>query len=156
MASVSKATSLIAYCGLYCGEFPGHQGIIADLSRDLRKELRKARVDKIAEALATNSPFKEFQYYKETYDLLGALVKFRCKKACKEGGGPPFCKIRKCCQKKELDGCWQCEIFATCEKLDFLKPGHGDAHIKNLRILKRKGRAEFIQGKKHWYSAIKK
>ena len=64
------------------------------------------------------------------------MVKFRCKRVCKEGGGPPFCKIRKRRQKKEIDGCWQCELFTTCEKLDFLKPGHGDTHIKNLRILK--------------------
>jgi len=145
----------IAYCGLYCGDCPGHQGIIADLSRDLRKEFRKAKVEKIAETLATASPFKEFKYYKETYDLLGAFVKFRCKRVCKKGGGPPYCKIRKCCQDKEIDGCWQCELFTTCEKLDFLKSGHGDAHIKNLRILKRKRATEFLQGKKHWYSAIR-
>ncbi|UCE40680.1 MAG: DUF3795 domain-containing protein [Candidatus Aminicenantes bacterium] len=155
MAKDKKGKDLIAYCGLYCGECPGHQGIIAYLSRDLRKELRKAKVEKIAETLATASPFKEFKYYKETYDLLGALVKFRCKRVCKNGGGPPFCKIRKCCQKKDIDGCWRCELFTTCEKLDFLKSGHGDAHIKNLRILKRKGEKEFLQGKKHWYSAIK-
>ena len=111
----------IAYCGLYCRECPGHQGIIADLARDLRKELRKAKVEKIAETLATASPFKEFKYYSETYDLLGALVKFRCKRVCKEGGGPPFCKIRKYCQKKEIDGSWKCEIFTTCKKLDFLR-----------------------------------
>jgi len=151
----NSGKDLIAYCGLYCGECPGHQGIIADMSRDLRKELRSAHVDKIAATLATVPAFKEFKYYKETYDLLGAFVKFRCKRVCKEGGGPPFCKIRKCCQKKDIDGCWQCKIFTTCEKLDFLKSGHGDAHIKNLRILKRKGTTEFIQGKKHWYSAIR-
>jgi hypothetical protein len=145
----------IAYCGLYCRECPGHQGIIADLARDLRKELRKAKVEKIAETLATAPQFKEFKHYQETYDLLGAFVKFRCTRICKKGGGPPFCKIRKCCQEKEIDGCWQCDLFTTCEKLDFLKSGHGDAHIKNLRILKRKGVKEFLQGKKHWYSSIK-
>jgi hypothetical protein len=155
MAAKSKGQDFIAYCGLYCGECPGHEGTIADLSRDLRKELRKVRMDKMSEALAAASPFKEFKYYRETYDLLGTFVKFRCKKTCKKGGGPTFCKIRKCCLKKGIDGCWQCEIFTTCDKLDFLKSGHGDAHIKNLRILKRKGTKEFLQGKKHWYSTIK-
>jgi hypothetical protein len=155
MAAKSKGKDFIAYCGLYCGECPGHQGRIADLARDLRKELRSAHVDKIAATLANVPTFKEFKYYKETYDLLGALVKFRCKKICREGGGPSFCKIRICCKEKEIDGCWQCDLFTTCDKLDFLKSGHGNAHIKNLKILKRKGVKEFLQGKKHWYSSIK-
>jgi hypothetical protein len=113
MGGKNKKNDFIAYCGLYCGECPGHQGIIADLSRDLRKELRKVRMDKMAEALATASPFKEFKYYRETYDLLGTFVKFRCKRTCRQGGGPSFCKIRKCCQKKEIDDCWQCESKET-------------------------------------------
>lgn len=29
--------NLIAYCGLYCGDYPIHRGKIADLARDLRK-----------------------------------------------------------------------------------------------------------------------
>jgi hypothetical protein len=71
--------------------------------------------------------------------------------ACKGGGDPPFCKMRKCCQKKSIEGCWECGEFETCEKLDFLKANHGDAHIKNLRIIKKKGIDEFLKGKKHWY-----
>lgn len=154
MAPDKKA--FIAYCGLYCEECPAYQGVIADLSRDLRKELRKSKAGEIAESIAANTPFKEFKYYQECYDLLGLFVKSRCKKTCRDGGGLPSCKIRTCCQKKGIDGCWQCEEFTTCEKLGILKPGHGDAHIKNLRKLKRKGTSEFIKGKKYWYSAIKK
>lgn len=154
MATEKK--DFIAYCGLYCEECPGHKGIIADLSQDLRKELRKAKAGEIAESIAATTPFKEFKYYQQCYDLLGFFVKSRCKRTCREGGGTPSCKIRTCCRKRELDGCWQCAEFTTCERLDILKPGHGDAHIQNLRKLKRKGTAEFIQGKKYWYSAIKK
>jgi hypothetical protein len=146
----------IAYCGLYCEECPGYKGIIADLSRDLRRELRKSKAGEIAESIAANTPFKEFKYYQQCYDLLGFFVKSRCKRTCQNGGGPASCKIRTCCQKKRIDGCWQCKEFITCKKLDILKPGHGDAHIKNLRKLKRSGISEFIQGKKYWYSAIKK
>jgi hypothetical protein len=155
MAANKSGKDLIACCGLYCGDCPGHKGIIANLSRDLRKELRGAKMDKFADALAKASPFKEFEYYQQCYDLLGVFVKLRCNKTCKEGGGPPFCKIRKCCRKKQFDGCWQCVEFAHCEELDFLKQGHGDAHIRNLRILKRKGVAAFLEGKKYWYSVIK-
>ncbi|MEW6481579.1 MAG: DUF3795 domain-containing protein [bacterium] len=144
--------NLIAYCSLYCGDCFGYKGKVADLSRDLRKELREAKFDKTAEYLSTLSFFEVFKNYKECYEVLGALVKMRCKKACKSGGGPPFCKMRKCCQKKGIEGCWQCEEFETCEKLDFLRPNHGDAHIKNLRIIKKKGVDEFLKGKRHWYT----
>jgi len=64
--------------------------------------------------------------------------------------------VRKCCVKKGIEGCWQCDEFETCEKEGFLKIAHGDGHIKNLRKLKKKGVDEFIKGKKYWYSEIKK
>jgi hypothetical protein len=139
--------NLIAYCGLCCGDCFGYKGKIADLARDLRKELRQAKFDRVVEGI----PFKEFRNYKECYEVLGALVRLRCKNACKGGGGNPFCKIRKCCQKKDIEGCWECDEFETCEKLDFLKANHGDAHIKNLRKIKKQGTEEFFKGKKYWY-----
>ena len=78
------------------------------------------------------------------------MVRLRCQKACKGDGGNPFCKIRKCCQKKECEGCWECEEFETCEKLDFLNSIHGDAHIKNLKKIKKQGIDKFLEGKKYW------
>jgi len=144
--------NLIAYCGLYCGDCPIHKGKIADLARDLRKELREARFDKTAEALSESSFFKTFKNYPQCYEVLGEMVKLRCKTVCKDGGGPPFCKIRKCCQKKGIGGCWECDEFEACEKLNFLKLGHGAAHIKNLRKIKKKGINEFLKGKKYWFA----
>ncbi len=138
---------MIAYCGLYCGDCFAYKGKIADLARDLRKELRQEKFDIIVKGI----PFKAFKNYKECYDVLGALVRLRCKNTCR-GGGNPFCKIRKCCQKKNIDGCWECNEFETCKKLDFLKANHGNAHIKNLRKLTKEGTGEFLKGKTHWYS----
>ena len=146
MTQKTKNSDLIACCGLYCGDCFGYRGTVADLARDLRKELRQAKFDKVAQAI----PFEAFKNYKECYECLGALVKMRCKKTCKGGGGPPFCKMRICCQKKGIEGCWECDEFETCNKLDFLEPIHGDAHIKNLRILSKKGVDAFIAGKKYW------
>ena len=142
----------IAFCGLYCEECPFYKGKIADLARDLRKELRDTKFSNIAEGL----PFKEFKNYDLCYEVLGALVKIRCKSACRKGGGNPFCAIRKCSQKKNFQGCWECDDIETCKKLDTLKAGHGDAHIKNLRKIKKKGIDNFLEGPIHWYSKIKK
>jgi hypothetical protein len=147
---------LITYCGLYCGDCFGRKGTIPDLARDLRKELRDAHFDKTAESLADVPFFKEYKHYKECYDVLGAMVRFRCHKVCKDGGGPPFCKIRKCCQKKGIDGCWECVEFEACEKLDFIAESHGDAPLNNLRNLKKKGPKEFVCGKRQWYAPPKK
>ena len=144
--------NLIAYCGLYCADCHGFNGTIPDLARDLRKELRASRYDKFASFISTFQFGKDFENYDECYKVLGAMVKFRCKRGCRNGGGSPFCKIRKCAQKKELQGCWECDSFETCKELDFLEGVHGDAHLKNLRKLNRKGTKEFVQGKTLWYS----
>jgi hypothetical protein len=153
--SMEEKEDLIAYCGLYCGDCHGYRGKIPDLARDLRKELRAARYDKLAAIIAEQSWGKIFADYEKCYELLGAMMKFRCKVGCRQGGGPPFCKIRTCCQRKEIQGCWECEEFETCGKLDFLRHVHGYAHLQNLRTLKKKGAAEFLKGKRYWYRAEK-
>ena len=149
-------TNLIAYCGLCCADCHGHSGKIPDLARDLRKELRQIHYDKFASFISTYSFGKDFKNYDECYKVLGAMVKFRCKKGCRAGGGSPFCKIRICAQKKEIEGCWECNEFGSCKELDFLIPVHGDAHIKNLRKIKKIGKEDFIKDKTLWYSKIKK
>jgi hypothetical protein len=149
MTDITENTKEIAYCGLYCGDCFGYKQKIADLARDLRKELRQSKFAKTAASLSEVSFFKAYQNYPQCYEVLGAMVKLRCK-SCKDGGGPPFCKMRKCCQKKGFEGCWQCDDFETCDKLDFLKANHDDAHLKNLRILSKKGVDAFLSGKKYW------
>lgn len=148
-------SNLIGYCGLYCGDCHGFNGRIPDLARDLRKELRKAKYDKFAGVISESGFGKDFKNYEECYKVLGAMVKFRCRKGCRNGGGSPFCKIRKCSQQKGLEGCWLCEKFESCKELDFLVPVHGDAHKKNLRNIKIKGKDAFVEGKRLWYSPNK-
>ena len=145
-----EGKNLIAYCGLYCGGCFGYKGVIADLARDLRKELRQANFARTAELMAESPFFGVLKEYPQCYEVLGAMVKFRCRNTCQGGGGPPFCKMRQCCQKKGIEGCWLCDLFETCDKLDFLKPVHGDAHLKNLRVINKKGLEQFMAGKRYW------
>ncbi len=142
------AENLVAYCGLYCGDCFNYKGEIADLARDLRERLRKAKFDRVSQGLSKY--FKEFKNYGFCYEVLGAMVRLRCKRTCRNGGGPPSCKIRNCCQKKNIQGCWECVEFETCDKLDFLKPIHVDAYLKNLRIIKKQGIDNFVNGKRYW------
>jgi len=156
MNEKKEDTNLIAFCGLYCGDCHGYAGKIPDLARDLRKELREIHYDKFASFISTYSFGKDFKNYDECYKVLGAMVKFRCRKGCRNGGGSPFCKIRKCVQKNGLVGCWECSDFETCKGLQFLEPVHGDAHIKNLRKIRKSGKEEFVKGKTLWYNTMKK
>jgi len=141
---------LIAYCGLYCGDCNSYQGKIADLARDLRKELRQTNFAKQAALMAEVPFFAALKNYPQCYEVLGQMVKMRCKRTCRGNGGPPGCKMRDCCRKKGIEGCWQCADFETCKKLDFLRKFHDDAHLKNLRILKKSGVDSFIRGKRYW------
>ncbi|MFH1101995.1 MAG: DUF3795 domain-containing protein [Methanobacteriota archaeon] len=140
----------ITYCGLCCLDCHGFKQKIPDLARDLRKELRESKYKKFADTLSKNNFGKAFKNYDTCYEVLGAMVRFRCHKGCRAGGGPPFCKIRNCCRKKEKNGCWECADFETCKHLDFLRPVHEDAHLKNLRTIKRKGTTHFINSKRNW------
>ena len=141
---MSEDRELIAYCGLYCGDCFNYKGEIADLSRDLRKKLREARFDVVSRGLSKY--FKQLSNYEECYEVLGAMVRLRCKRTCRSGGGNPACKVRICCQRKSITGCWECDEFPTCTKLDFLKAIHGDACLKNLTKLKKRGVESFLQG----------
>jgi hypothetical protein len=141
----------IAYCGLYCGDCPNHTGVIADLARDLRKELRNYRFEKTAEVLSSFPFFKVYEKYDDCYQVLGAMVKMRCGRTCRNGGANPGCKIRKCAQKKGLAGCWECGEFESCQKLGFLNTNHGRAHILNLKKLAKHGPEAFEKDKKYWY-----
>ena len=144
---MDKDKALIAYCGLYCGDCFNYKGEIADLARDLRKKLREARFDKVSQGLSKY--FKDFNNYEQCYQVLGAMVRLRCKRTCRNGGGNPSCKARICCQKKDISGCWECDEFEICSKLDFLKPIHGDANLKNLRKLKNQGVDGFLGGTRY-------
>jgi len=145
-----ESRGLIAYCGLYCGECPSYLGKIADMARDLRKELRQAKFAKQAEGMSRISFFSTFKDYPTCYEVLGMMVRLRCGKGCRQGGGNPYCKARSCCRRKGIEGCWQCHEFETCSKLDFLCDIHDDAHIKNLKKLKKAGVDAFLAGKKFW------
>ena len=99
---MKQDNSLIGYCCLYCEDCHGFNGRIPDLARDLRKELRKARYDKFAEFISGFGFGKDFKNYDECYKVLGAIVKFRCRKGRRNGGGFPFLQNQEVLSKERL------------------------------------------------------
>ncbi len=141
-----KKTDLIAYCGLYCGTCPSYTQEAADLARDLRKELRRHKFEKHAGFIAKIPGCKAFKNYKEGYDLLGAIMKIRCRnKFCRLGGWSSGCEIRKCAKQKGLAGCWLCDEFEKCKNLKVLEQSGDTTHLKNLRKIRRLGTEGFVR-----------
>ncbi|MEN6423779.1 MAG: DUF3795 domain-containing protein [Phycisphaerales bacterium] len=150
-----ESEKLIGYCGLYCGDCSGYKGTLANMAQDLNRELERERFGELAGILSKVPFFKAFEHYPQCCEVLQTLSKLRCKKTCRGGGGPPRCGIRECNRENGLDGCWQCGEFKTCPELDFLKAGHGDAHLKNLARIKRNGTRAFLHGKRLWRTKAK-
>jgi hypothetical protein len=73
--------------------------------------------------------------------LLQVLPYLKCESTCRSGqdGTGGSCAVKKCICEKEIEGCWACDGFETCEKLEFLRPVCGDAPLKNLRKIKEYG-----------------
>ena len=128
--------NLIAYCGLNCAECFSYKRTVSEAAKSLRREMRAA---KLKEAWKDIPFLGEYEPFKKALDGLAML---RCTKGCRDGGGNPWCKIRKCCQKKGFDGCWQCADFETCDKLV-------ERYVKCLKQIKKLGIDGFSKAKNH-------
>lgn len=141
----------VAYCGLYCGDCFIKNSDVADKAKALADRLNEVHFERYANGFANvNSEFKPLLNYNGFYDALHSLNELRCEYACKQGGGSPSCKIRKCCEAKQIDGCWLCDTFESCETLAWLAPLHKGANVRNLRKIKSEGMQSFLEGEKYW------
>ena len=123
---MSETLSPVGYCGLDCAGCFSYTKTVSEAAKSLRRELRVARL----KDAWNDVPFLgEYEPFKKTLD---GLARFRCSKLCREGGGNPWYRIRKCCQKEGIEGCWQCADFETCNKL-------AARYLKNIRKIKEVG-----------------
>lgn len=125
-----KDKKVIAYCGLDCSQCVIYKTDISGKAKALRRELRAAK----AKNFWRDVPFLgEYAPFKKSLD---GLAMFRCVKMCRGGGGNPWCKIRKCCQKKGYWSCAECSIMLTCAKLGHITKGYKGKNMKILKALK--------------------
>ncbi len=152
MLKITSEASLIAYCGLFCGDCVIRKGEIWRLSKDLLPRLQTPEFRKLVDGLPhLHEEFNVFQDYDRCCAMLEAIVDhLQCTAVCKQGGGSTNCEIRRCCQEKGIQGCWMCDCFETCETLAWLSPVHRGAHLENLRQLRDRGVAAFLEGEKYW------
>ena len=125
-----KPGALMAYCGLDCSTCFGYTKTISEAAKGLRRTMRAEKMKQVWPSM----PFLgDYDAFKKDLDALAGL---RCR-GCLEGGGNPFCQIRKCCLERGYRSCAQCDEFESCEKLTTLEPGYKDEHLKNLRRIQK-------------------
>ncbi|MDD4333408.1 MAG: DUF3795 domain-containing protein [Patescibacteria group bacterium] len=111
----------VAYCGLYCPTC--YKMRISEIAKQLKKKLNFDKSDFLS---------------KEFISDLNKLIKLRCPKICKLGGGNKDCSIKKCCRDKKISGCWECVEFKNCDKLK-------RQFIDNIKKIKKVGIKKYIQ-----------
>ena len=134
-----KDKNLTAYCRLYCGDCIRFKCRAYDLSTILWDELGKSRFQEYAKVKRHNA--KELENYDSMITALKVISAIKCEVPCRIGGDgcDGSCQIIGCVKEKAIEGCWDCAEFKFCDKLNFLKPFHGDAPLKNLRKIKELG-----------------
>ena len=146
---MNEKEELITFCGLYCDDCFMYRDRIASLAGELDKELKDANFKEHADVFAQNPSSKVFEKYDDFVEMLETLKGLRCV-GCRKRESQFICKIKECCEEKQIIGCWKCEEFQTCNKLDSLHKTHGNAVLKNLDILKEKGVDAFLGGERYW------
>jgi hypothetical protein len=105
---------MVTYCGLYCG-LCTQINRIPRMARDLRETMHKEGYDSWA---------VEMPGFNEFWKFLGDLMEMQSKCSCRENTcGPPFCGIRKCAEKKDIDVCVFCEEY-PCGKILGIAKGY--------------------------------
>lgn len=105
---------MVTYCGLYCG-LCAQKNRIPRKARDLQETMQKEGYEFWG---------GEIPGFNEFWNFLSELAESEAKCSCRENTcGPPFCGIRKCASKKDVDVCVFC-IEYPCERILGLSKGY--------------------------------
>jgi len=121
----------LGYCGARCWMCFAYKKTVSEAAKALRRELR---AEKLKESWKEFPFLADYASFKKSLDGLAML---RCSKMCRGGGGNPWCKIRRCAQKREITSCWECGEAEACKKLL-------PAYRPNLDKIRRVGLAKFL------------
>ncbi len=142
----------VAYCGLFCGNCIIKDSKIDRVSQQALAILNSRKFQKLKDGLPIISSelWKNLKHVETAKLVLETMCNLDCNLPCKEGGGTSSCEIRVCCQKKNFDGCWECEEMENCSVLATIFPVHQGSNINNMKIIREKGMNAFLSGEKDW------
>ena len=113
------------YCGLSCTTCKDRFAGIRKQLDDLDAAFDEINMKEVAKAI----PFMNSKY--KGYQKLAKFFKTECP-GCRNGGGNPFCSIRKCAKKKGYSTCVECETD-ICKKFKTILKVHTDNEIQDNR-----------------------
>ena len=113
---VVKPEDLITYCGLYGGYCSGwcENTIRVDIAASLAE-----LVDASGCHHWMPTEIEDFNYFefRKGLDFFREDPRVICRRCCKGGDGYLDCEIRKCCEERGLDVCFECSEF-PCSKVE--------------------------------------
>ena len=116
--------NFVTYCGLYCG-LCSARGRLPKQARELRELMSQEGYEYWGGELPN---FKEFwEFLTDLSDPEKACP------GCWQGGGPPFCGIRKCVQKRNIEICVYCEEY-PCHRVEALGKGYPTLIADGVRM----------------------
>jgi len=119
---VVKPEDLITYCGQYGGYCCGwwEHAIRVDLATALAE-----LVDASGCHHWMPTEIQDFNYaeFRKGLDFFRKDPRVICRRCCKGGDGYQGCEIRKCCEERGLDICFECDEFPCGKVKGYAGPG---------------------------------
>ena len=126
---------LLAYCGIYCG-LCAKRSRIPQLARRLREAMEDEGWDKW---------YVDVEAYRESFPTFWSFLK-RLEQngcACREGGGPPGCRVRRCAMERGVEACPLCPEY-PCEMIKVIAE-HNPTLIHDGMRMRRIGIERWIE-----------
>ena len=135
----------IAYCGHYCGSCHLYKGEIADMAKELLRRLKDPQFQKATEGVQKISGrFKKLSDYRRFSEMLCELDSLRCTQICRHSDATSKCRVRNCCEKKGIAGCWGCQEIESCPVIANLNPDLKVRRIEMLLEIRKVGVHEYL------------
>jgi len=129
----------IAYCGLDCALCQSRFAEVRRCIESLNEAFENVNMEEVSKVI----PFMRLNYI--GYKRLVKFSEYACP-GCRNKGGNPFCRIRKCATKKGYFTCAECDDL--CGKFKTLFKVHTDNEIQeNIRHIKEMGIESLVDSK---------
>jgi hypothetical protein len=133
---VGTGKEYTSYCGLCCLDcIPSNRGLFARV-RELKSLLEELQFANYARLKSGQQGI--FGEYTKFLAVLHEIGKLECQVPCRSGGGKGECDVRDCVLTRDYEGCWECDQYGSCEKLDYLKKVHPNLEY-HLELIKDEG-----------------
>jgi len=116
---------LVAPCGDYCGGCGQHNVLIRETAKQMREF-----ADLYGFEFRSEGAFDFEQFVK---GLEWFIDNAKCS-MCRQGGGIPWCEVKKCCFEKQLRICFECEEFPCAKFKEYEDPDTMDRYKRFKQI----------------------